>query len=119
MNKWSVESNMRELEKMLKDPKIPEDVKSTVQSMNKDSMQLLNDYYNSSYFSSNESDTYFKNIIPNATFLYSAASILPRNFSAAYDNFSSNPKAEFEKKNPINRGTTRLIVGENELTGKY
>lgn len=52
MNKWSVESNMRELEKMLKDPKIPEDVKSTVQSMNKDSMQLLNDYYNDSFFQS-------------------------------------------------------------------
>ncbi len=51
MNKWSVESNMRELEKMLKDPKIPEDVKSKVQSMNKDSMQLLNDYYNDSFFS--------------------------------------------------------------------
>lgn len=52
MNKWSVENNMRELEKMLKDPKIPEDVKSTVQSMNKDGMQLLNDYYdeNSNFY---------------------------------------------------------------------
>ncbi|HFE5292393.1 TPA: hypothetical protein ACF9BR_002848, partial [Staphylococcus aureus] len=36
-----------------------------------------------------------------------------------YYTYITNPKAEFEKKNPINRGTTRLIVEENELTGKY
>ena len=36
---------MKELEKILEDPKVSEDVKRTVQSMNKDGMQLLNDYY--------------------------------------------------------------------------
>lgn len=36
---------MKELEKMFNDPNIPEDVKRIVQSMNKDGMQLLNDYY--------------------------------------------------------------------------
>ena len=30
---------------MLKDPNVPESVKTTVQSMNNDGMQLLNDYY--------------------------------------------------------------------------
>src|SRR5699024_5101138 len=55
------------------------------------SSSAYSSFFNSSYFSSKESDTYFKNIIPNATFLYSAASILPRNLSAACHNFSSNP----------------------------
>src|SRR5699024_6460194 len=55
------------------------------------SSSAYSSFNNSSYFSSKESDTYFKNIIPNATFLYSAASILPRNLSAACHNFSSNP----------------------------
>ncbi|MBF2224503.1 hypothetical protein [Staphylococcus epidermidis] len=36
---------MKELEKVLKNLHISEDVKRTVQSMNKDGMQLLNDYY--------------------------------------------------------------------------
>ncbi|WP_210128617.1 MULTISPECIES: hypothetical protein [unclassified Staphylococcus] len=35
---------MKELEKMLEDPKVSEDVKRTVQSMSKEGMQLLNDY---------------------------------------------------------------------------
>ena len=43
---------MKELEKILEDPKVSEDVKRTVQSMNKDGMQLLNDYYdeNSNFY---------------------------------------------------------------------
>ena len=36
---------MKELEKILKEPKVSEDVKRIVQSMNKDGLQLLNDYY--------------------------------------------------------------------------
>lgn len=55
------------------------------------SSSAYSSFNNSSYFSSKESETYFKNIIPNATFLYSAASMLPRNLSAACHNFSSNP----------------------------
>lgn len=52
MNKWNGEDNMKELEKILEDPKVSEDVKKTVQSMNKDGMQLLNDYYdeNSNFY---------------------------------------------------------------------
>lgn len=45
MNKWNGENNMKELEKILEDPKVSEDVKRIVQSMNKDGLQLLNDYY--------------------------------------------------------------------------
>ncbi len=45
MNKWNGENNMKELEKILKDPKVSKDVKRIVQSMNKDGLQLLNDYY--------------------------------------------------------------------------
>ena len=45
MNKWNGENNMKELEKILKEPKVSEDVKRIVQSMNKDGLQLLNDYY--------------------------------------------------------------------------
>lgn len=43
---------MKELAKMLKDPNVPESVKTTVQSMNNDGMQLLNDYYdkNSNFY---------------------------------------------------------------------
>lgn len=43
---------MKELEKILKDPKVSEDVKRIVQSMNKDGLQLLNDYYdeNSNFY---------------------------------------------------------------------
>ena len=44
-HKCNGEDNMKELEKILEDPKVSEDVKRTVQSMNKDGMQLLNDYY--------------------------------------------------------------------------
>ncbi|EES35665.1 hypothetical protein HMPREF0791_1725 [Staphylococcus epidermidis W23144] len=45
MNKLNGEISMKELEKVLKNLHISEDVKRTVQSMNKDGMQLLNDYY--------------------------------------------------------------------------
>ncbi|MCG2213013.1 hypothetical protein K4T26_06520 [Staphylococcus epidermidis] len=40
---------MKELEKVLKNPYISENVKRTVQSMNKDVMQLLNDYYDENF----------------------------------------------------------------------
>lgn len=52
MNKWNGEDNMKELEKILEDPKVTEDVKRIVQTMNKDGMQLLNDYYdeNSNFY---------------------------------------------------------------------
>ena len=52
MNKWNGEDNMKELEKILEDPKVSEGVKRIVQSMNKDGMQLLNDYYdeNSNFY---------------------------------------------------------------------
>lgn len=36
-----------------------------------------------------------------------------------YYTYITNPKAEFEEKNPINRGTARVVLEENELTGKY
>ena len=45
---------MKELEKILEDPKVSEDVKRTVQSMNKDGMQLLNDYYDENLIFINE-----------------------------------------------------------------
>ncbi|GEQ03427.1 hypothetical protein [Staphylococcus ureilyticus] len=52
MNKWNGEDNIKELEKILEDPKVTEDVKRIVQTMNKDGMQLLNDYYdeNSNFY---------------------------------------------------------------------
>ena len=49
MNKLNGENSMKELEKVLKNPYISEDVKRTVQSMNKDVMQLLNDYYDENF----------------------------------------------------------------------
>lgn len=36
-----------------------------------------------------------------------------------YYTYITNPKAEYEENNPINRGTTRLIVEETEMAGKY
>ncbi|WP_275066747.1 hypothetical protein [Mammaliicoccus fleurettii] len=36
-----------------------------------------------------------------------------------YYTYITSPKAEYEENNPINCGTTRLIVEETELTGKY
>ncbi len=52
MNKWNGENNVKELEKMLEDPKVPDDVKRKIQSMSKEGMQLLNDYYdeNSNFY---------------------------------------------------------------------
>lgn len=52
MNKWNGENNMKELEKIFENSKVSEDVKRTVQSMNKEGMQLLNDYYdeNSNFY---------------------------------------------------------------------
>ena len=37
-------------------------------------------------------ETYFKNISPRTTFLYSAASICPRSLSSAAQSFASNPR---------------------------
>ncbi|HED5951583.1 TPA: hypothetical protein R5T40_002702, partial [Staphylococcus aureus] len=36
-----------------------------------------------------------------------------------YYTYITNPKAEYEENNSINLGTTRLIVEETELVGKY
>ena len=44
-----------------------------------------------SNFVSNLSDIYFKKISPSTTCLYSLASILPLNLSAAFQSVSSNP----------------------------
>ena len=44
------------------------------------------------YFCSNESDMYLRNISPSTTFLYSAASMLPLNLSAAWKISFSNPR---------------------------
>ena len=44
-----------------------------------------------SYFVSNLSDMYFRNISPSTTCLYSLASILPLSLSAAFQSVSSNP----------------------------
>ncbi|MPM57739.1 hypothetical protein SDC9_104562 [bioreactor metagenome] len=46
-------------------------------------------------FASNESDTYFRNIRPSTTCLYSAASILFLSLSAALNNLASKPSSAF------------------------